>query len=254
MCRYLPLAVFVVIAGCGKPDAPPALVAGPPEEAAAETTPKADPPVAEKRAPTPAERPAPPSVADGGSFAFPADSGGKLLAKTLPPTSPPILTDPSPAAPKPRRLPAFLDAPAVPANDTGAAVPRLPLPASKEARPTALPDRIPTNLAPDRPALPDRGAFATGPLTKDIGPDPAKPADVPPLSTKPVPDRASLADPTTEFTARSVISPTLPLRTEPAGFLKFNLPDPFENSAAARPRLVVPEDPNRAMGTIPPPR
>jgi hypothetical protein len=175
------------------------------------------------------------------------------LAKTLPPSNPPTLADPTPAAPKPRKLPAFLDAPSVPTTDPGPIVPRLPLPPAKEVRPTALPDRVPTDLAPERPLLPERGAFATGPLTKQAGPDPATPAEVPILSAKPVPDRASLADPTTEFTARSVISPMLPLRTQPAGFLRFNLPDPFEHSAAARPP-VAPEDPNRALGTIPPPR
>ena len=251
MKRLLFLSLTVAV-GCGKSDPPAtAVVAAPAAEAVSAHPREIEFQEAEK--PAPAEKPAAPVIADGGSFAFADDGGGKLLAKTLPPASPPTLTDPTPAAPKPRTLPGFLDAPSVPTDDPGPTVPRLPLPGSKTARPTALPDRVPTDLAPDRPSLPDRGDFATGPLTKQAGPDPAAPAEVPVLSAKPVPDRASLADPTTDFTARSVVSPTLPLRVQPAGFLKFNLPDPFEHSAAARPPVAA-EDPNRALGTIPPPR
>jgi hypothetical protein len=86
------------------------------------------------------------------------------------------------------------------------------------------------------------------------GRDPSKPAELPLLSSKPVPDRASLADPTVEFTARSVISIVLPLRADPAGFVRINLPDPFEHAAAAKPRTTVPEDPNRSLGSPPPPK
>ncbi len=249
--KHLLFLSFAVVIGCGKSEPQPTVVAGPAVEPVADVPSKVEQPPIEK--PAPAEKPAAPPIADGGSFAFPDDSGGKLLAKTLPPANPPSLTDPTPAAPKPRKLPAFLDAPSVPTTDPGPVVPRLPLPAAKEVRPTSLPDRVPTDFAPERPLLPERGEFATGPLTRQAGPDPATPAEVPILSAKPVPDRASLADPTTEFTARSVISPMLPLRTQPAGFLRFNLPDPFEHSAAARPPVVA-EDPNRALGTIPPPR
>jgi hypothetical protein len=256
MNRFLLLSV-VLAAGCGKSDPPPAVVVAPPPEVAPESdtisgrapSTEADPPA---KAP-PTEKSAAPAVVGGGSFKFPDDSGGKLLAKTLPPTNPPTLTDPTPTAPRPRALPAYLDAPSVPTTAAGPPVPRLPLPPGRETRPTALPDRVPTDLAPTILRLPDRGEFATAPLTKQSGPDPANPADVPILSAKPVPDRASLADPTVEFTARSVVSPTLPLRTQPAGFLRFNLPEPFEHSAAARPPVVA-EDPNRALGTIPPPR
>jgi hypothetical protein len=225
------------------------VVAGPVPEPVAGPAPKDEPAPPKKPAPAPAEK-----VADGGSFAFPDDRGGKLLAQALPPPAPPLRTPAALAVPTPRQLPDFLGALSVPPIDSGRAVPRLPLPPAKAMAPTPLPDRVPADFTRERPLLPERGEFATGPLTKEPGPDTSKPADLPLLSAKPVPDRASLADPTAEFTARSVISPTLPLRTEMAGFVRFNLPDPFEHSEAARPRLVVPEDPNRALGTVPPPR
>jgi len=74
------------------------------------------------------------------------------------------------------------------------------------------------------------------------------------LSSRPAADRAPLSDPTVEFTARSVVSSSLPLRTLPVGFLRIPLPDPFEHADAARPRTPVVEDPNRALGSPPPPR
>jgi hypothetical protein len=86
------------------------------------------------------------------------------------------------------------------------------------------------------------------------GRDVSKPADLPILSNRPVPDRAPLTDPTLEFTARSVISVSLPLRSVQVGFLRIALPDPFEHAEAARPRTPVVENPNRSLGNPPPPR
>jgi hypothetical protein len=45
-----------------------------------------------------------------------------------------------------------------------------------------------------------------------------------------------------------VISAMLPLRIDPTGFIRINLPDPFENADAAKPRTPIVEDPNRALG------
>ena len=75
--------------------------------------------------------------------------------------------------------------------------------------------------------------------------------ELPPLSTRPVPNRGPLTDPTIEFTARSVISLNLPLRTEPTGYIRINLPDPFENAEAAKPRTPVMENPNRSLPSLP---
>ena len=191
---------------------------------------------------------------DGGSFPFPDDAGGKALSKILAPAAPRALADADRSKLKERRLPAYLDAPTPSLPDSASSPPRLLLPPSKEARPTSLPDRVPSNIGGLHPQLPARAEVPTGPLTKSEGRDVSLPADLPILSARPVPDRAPLADPTVEFTAQSVISPSLPLRTEPTGFIRIILPDPFEHADAAKPRTPVVENPNRSLGNPPPPR
>jgi hypothetical protein len=189
----------------------------------------------------------PAPVADGGTFAFPDDTGGKALAKTLPPTAPPAMPSATPVTPRERKLPAFLEAPTPPLPDAANSPPRLALAPTREPRPVPLPDRVPLDLGGVIPDLPARPEIHAGALTRTEGRDVSQPAELPPLSPKPVADRAPLADPTVEFTAASVISPTLPLRTEPTGFVRINLPDPFENADSAKVRTPVVEDPNRVL-------
>ena len=202
----------------------------------------------------PAAKDETPSLADGATFAFPDDAGGKALAKTLPPTVPPPMSSATPAAPRERKLPGYLDAPTPPLPDAASAPPRLALTPTPDPRPVPLPDRVPLDLGGVIPDLPARPEIHTGLLTRTEGRDPSQPAELPPLSPKPVPDRAPLADPTAEFTAASVISPKLPLRTEVTGFVRINLPDPFENADAAKVRTPVVEDPNRVLPNPPPHR
>lgn len=191
---------------------------------------------------------------DGGTFPFPDDAGGKALSKSLAPAIPRAVAEADKAKQKERRLPAFLNGPMPTLPDSASTPPRLPLPPIKDARPTSLPDRVPASIGGANPELPARTELPTGPLTKDERRDPNLPADLPILSSRPVPDRAPLADPTVDFTAQSVISPNLPLRTEPTGFIRINLPDPFEHADAAKPRTSVVENPNRSLGNPPPPR
>jgi hypothetical protein len=231
------------VAGCGQ-SAPPAVAVAP--AVASETPATADPP---------ADKPGQPARnSDGGVFAFPDDSGGKALAKVLTPMAPPPMPPSAPGGPRERKPTDYLTGPLLPLSDGLGSPPRIAIAPARELRPVTLPDRIPPGLGGAMPELPERSALATGPLTRQEGRDVSKPIDLPILSPQPVADRASLADPSVEFTARSVISPTLPLRTEPAGFLRINLPEPFEHSAASRPRTPVVEEPNRALGTAPPPR
>ncbi|HKB04093.1 MAG TPA: hypothetical protein VKD90_17860 [Gemmataceae bacterium] len=247
--RFLGCAVLTAagVAGCGQSPAPPAVVAGPAESAAVpQPGQQVDEPVQE---PGPAKADA---VPDGGSFPFPDDAGGKALAKTLTPTAP-LSPRVAPAGPRERTPPDFLTAPA-PAPVIPGPPPRLVVAARKEVRPTPLPERAPTDLGGPFPQLPPRAELPIGPGVRVPGRDPSIPPELPALSTKPVPDRAPLADPTTEFTARSVISVVLPLRLDPAVFVRINLPDPFEHAAAAKPRTPVAEDPNRSLGSAPPPR
>lgn len=233
------------MAGCNQSPPPAAAVApvAVAEEKAAPVT--KDLPPAERKT----ER-----IADGGTFSFPDDAGGKALTKLVTPPVPAPMPSTVPVVPKERRLPAFLDAPAPLTFDATSAPPRLPLPDAKPARPTALPDRVPSDLGGLLPQLPPRGEFATGPLTRSDARNVSVLPELPPLSPRPVADRGPLTDPTIDFTARSVINPNLPLRTEPTGFVRINLPDPFEHVEAAKPRTPVAESPNRSLPNLPPPK
>jgi hypothetical protein len=234
----------VCAAGCGQSPPPPEVGAVPAVAETAEST-KAD------LAPGKVD---PASTTDGHIFPFPDDTGGKALAKSLAPAAPPPMPVADKAGPRERRLPAFLNEP-VPTPPVAAGnVPRLTLPAGKELRPVALAERVPPALGGGVPRLPERGELSTGPLVRQEGRDVSKPAELPILSNRPVPDRAPLTDPTLEFTARSVISLSLPLRSVQIGFLRIPLPDPFEHADAARPRTPVVENPNRSLGNPPPPR
>jgi hypothetical protein len=238
-------ALAISVAGCG-PTNPPAVAVAPAEAAAAQL------PLAAKDQPAVERKPE--RIPDGGTFTFPDDAGGKALTKLVAPPVPTPMPIAVPVVPTERRLPAFLDAPTPSTFDAASAPPRLPLPEAKPARPTALPERTPPDFGGLLPQLPPRGEFATGPLTRTEARNVNVPPELPPLSPRPVADRGPLTDPTTDFTARSVINPNLPLRTEPTGFVRISLPDPFEHADAARPRTPVVENPNRSLGNPPPPR
>jgi hypothetical protein len=128
-----------------------------------------------------------------------------------------------------RRLP-------IPANLES---PRMPLAPTDPAMPQAV-------LEPKRPALaphllndesldagdfgkpPAAQSFATGPRIRDAGVDVNQPPPLPPLGG-PVPDRASLEDPTAEYSVTAALAAVVPLRTSPAPFQRQGIPDPFEN-------------------------
>ena len=241
-------------AGCTKSSSPEVAEVAAAERAAPTSVAVAEPSPKAKVTEAPVLPRTDPAIPDGGSFAFPKDTGGKLLARFLAPAAPMARPKAAPAAPRERRIPAYLDTPALPFASAAEAPPLLPIAKLRDVRPSPLPDRVPFDLAAAVPALPDRPAFHSGSLTRQASRDPNLPADLPILSPRPVPDRAPLDDPTTEFTAQSAISASLPLRTEPAAFIRFNLPDPFEHSEAARPRTPVVENPNRAIAAPPPPR
>ncbi len=241
--RIINHAVFGVLTvgiatGCGKADAPGSSVGLQPIA------------VASEQAGVKEETKAAP-LAAGAAFNFPADEGGKILGRILPP-GPPAPLGPLPAkAQSERILPGSLAAPdatRLPASLS----PRLyPQPPRQALRPSPLPDRIPIDLASRELDRPGTIVLPVGGLTKIDALDVKSPVALPILA-RPTADRASLEDPTAEFTARSIINDNLPLRVTLAMFVKVNLPDPFENVEAARVKVTIPEDPARALGNPPP--
>jgi hypothetical protein len=194
-----------------------------------------------------------PKAIDGGTYRFPDDDAGKILARVLPPQPPAPLAPPPPAGPLERSLPGFIVDPALPSPVNALTPARAPQPPRVVPRPTALPERVPADLAQIEADKPERIELPVGALTRLETPDVKQPAALPVLA-RPSPDRASLEDPTTEFTAASIISDRLPLRTNAAPFVKVTVPDPFEYAGQVKIKVVVPEDPLTAIGNPPPPK
>jgi len=204
----------------------------------------------------PAKEPAkePPAEAPK-TFAFPADAGGKLLTGLLAPKAPVFVPDRgAKAEPKGRVLPAYLEGGYIAVPDVANAPPTLALPARRPFTPTSLPEKVAPDFAPAVPQLPEAAKPEVGALHKQETRDPAKPADLPLLSKTPVPDRASLADPTTEFTAQSVVSVALPLRTVQTPFVKLTIPEPYEFAGQSVSKAAPAEDPNRVLTPPPAPK
>jgi hypothetical protein len=242
--RLLILVPLLGVIACGKQAASvgspqPVVAAEPSDGDKIESAPKKEAPAS--------------ALAAGGSFKFTDDEAGKIFSKILVPTSPPPLSPLASKGQSERILPAGIAEPR-PASLPSSLVPvRIPLPPRVDARPSPLPERVPvdfTGLQPDRP---EHIKLPVGGLTRLPTPDVKQPVTVPILG-RPVPDRASLDDPTAEFTASSVFNKNLPLRTTTAPFVKTNLPDPFENSEAAKVKIAPKEDPATSLGNPPPPK
>ncbi len=241
------LCMCVLVSGCGKSD-----VAGDPSKLVIASEEKVEPrngadPVGKQ----PADK-APP-LPSGGAYQFPDDEGGKILGKILLPRPPAKLPAPPARLPTQRSLPPALSNPEVPFSPNLGIPARLPQNGLPIAKPTALPDRVLLELARSFPEVPAKLVMPEGALTNVPAPDVRQPADLPILA-KPTTDRASLEDPTADYSTASVNGAVLPLRQTTAPFVKINLPDPFENAHAAQSRTTLSEDPATALGAPQPPR
>jgi hypothetical protein len=190
---------------------------------------------------------------DGGTYRFPEDDAGKILARVLPPQPPAPLAPPSRGGPRAGGQPGVIVDPPLPSPVNALTPPRAPQPPRVAPRPTALPERVPADLAQIEADKPERIALPVGALTRLETPDVKQPATLPVLA-RPTADRAPLEDPTTEFTAASIISDRLPLRTNATPFVKVTVPDPFEYAGQVKIKVAVPEDPLTAIGNPPPPK
>ncbi len=178
---------------------------------------------------TPASDPA-----TGGTFAFADDSSGKILAKILPPPDPARVSPEPKAAPKPRKGLAALEQPeaALPAAN-----PALPGPQQfkrSPLRPRPLSDAAPLDYFYDNPTVPQRPELPPAVLVQQSGRDVNEPIPLPP-QTKQLSDRASLDDPTAEFSGQRVVNHQPAMRSTPVPFVRMNLPEPFEHRVVAKP-------------------
>lgn len=180
-----------------------------------------------------------------GGAVYPEDRGGRLLGELLtPPKSAPaqVARDSGP-----KKLPgvAALEHPdlRVPLSLADPGLPSANLtPKSAPVRPHSLPDEPPLtrNTLEGIPA-PRREELPAGPTVRIDGLDVDRPTAVPMLAV-PVGDRASLDDPTRDYSTSLALNVVVPERTGPIPFIKLTLPDPFEHSATVRLRTPPAEE------------
>jgi len=187
----------------------------------------AQPPVVVKADSTPEPEP-------GGTFVFADDGGGKALAKILPPRgTAPLPPDPK-KGPKPRKGLAALENPAPPLAAPPSAIPGIGQPKRTPLWPRQVPDAAPLAYLHTDPVVPQRPELPTVVLVRQPSRDVNEPLALAPQA-KPAADRASLDDPTTEFSAQRVVAHRPEMRSTPVPFTRMNLPEPFEHRAVTKP-------------------
>jgi len=190
--------------------------------------------------PAPAEPPAASVVEIAVPFVFPDDSGGKLLERMLPPGRAFQSAREGARGPLLRIAPAVVEQPEISLAMPPLKLPEMPATTQKPLRPRPLPDAYPLQAYHDDPQLPDRPMLPESTLLQQRAANVNEPPLLPILA-KPVAERASLEDPTTEFSNEQAISRALPMRANPAPFQRMNLPEPFEKKRGTRP--AEPEPP-----------
>ncbi|HEV3145921.1 MAG TPA: hypothetical protein VGZ47_18695 [Gemmataceae bacterium] len=231
--KHLPLFVallaIMIVCGC-KPSRSPGLQV--------KAVAAADP------APAPGSLPTTPVAENADPFVFPEDWGRKILERTLPPTMAALSHQERAHAPLPRITPAFVERPEISFAMPTFQLPTLTASARKPLRPRPLPEAFPLQAHHEEPQIPQRPELAGGPLSRQRAPNVHEPPPLPTLA-KPAANRASLEDPTADFSNEQVIARDLPLRSQPAPFQRVNLPEPFAPKRTTRlvdaePQVVPP--------------
>ena len=170
----------------------------------------------------------------------PKDKGGKLVGDLLRPTEKSLVDE---LTKKRLSGPAFLERPEIPSPPYKGLPPKPAIKnVGKPVRPKPAAEEIPLSRFFGDPKLPVVVKLEGAALVKWPMPDPNEPAPLPILA-QPKSDRAPLTDPTTDASTDAALSGTIPVRDNPAPFLRINIPDPFENRQTIRVRNPLPEDP-----------
>jgi hypothetical protein len=169
-------------------------------------------------------------------FRFPNDVAGKLLSKQLTPD----VTKPLPESPlRQRRAPApkHLEDPELPLTPVASVPPTMPEPGHKPVLPRLVTAEALSGLL--EVALPQAQPMVVGDRVRQPSADVNQPPHLPILA-RPLPDRASLNDATTDASAAAVVGATIPTRVIVVPFQRQALPDPYENRRPLR--LPVPDE------------
>ena len=180
---------------------------------------------------------------------LPDDLGGKAVQKSLMPTLKMPGDLPGPKAPRPRT--GEFDRGELPEPKFNIQMPGNPIPKGKPAKPSAPPERVPTDLGQAAAENLSAVKFAEKPLVRAESPANAGAADVPMLSRQVV-ERAPVDDPTAELSAAKVIQTIFPFPVGTLPFLKMTIPDPFEFAEQLKGKLPRETEFGTAPMAVPP--
>jgi len=180
-----------------------------------------------------------PTEAEGG-FKFPGDSGGKLLERSLTPGGTRTANDlDRRSEPLARRRPPAVDDPEVPLTLPPLEPPRLSMARGKPIRPRPVAESRMLDFFRQEPEAPKRIELPPTVLLRQPAPD-AGVVPALPIQARHQFDRAGLDDPTTDFSAQQAIAVSMPVRSSPAGFMRFALPEPLQfRGPAAEPAFEI---------------
>ena len=139
------------------------------------------------------------------------------------------------AVPKPRTVPnRVLD----PDATTGAsyAPPSIPQPKLAALKPVNPPEKVPVNFGAGADDVPAKPKLPVAPVVTERARDVNLPPPAPVLG-RPVPDRVSLDDPTSELGNAEVVAGAVKTPLAPSGFQKVTVPDPFELADQVKPKV-----------------
>ncbi len=169
-----------------------------------------------------------------GAILDPAGKGGGVLS-----------------SPQPRVGPAKIERPEAALPLANAVPPLAPLPEKKAPRPRLSPEPSPLAANVGDPVVPQPTVLPAGPLAKQLATDAQAAVPLPILGVQ-VRDRISVADPSMEISALSILREQKPQRLNPVAFSPWNLPDPFENAIVIRLREPWAEEPMPPLFVTPP--
>ena len=251
MMRYVALFLVLGIVSCQqKTSTSPVSLIDPPGYFPATEEPKA---IAAEVMPKANQVSASLAVDAGGKFEFPTDSSGPLLEKLLVPRDPEPFAAPNQSRQIERAVPGRIAQPAPEMPSTAALPVPFPLSVIRDVQPRLPIDSVPLELARAIPEVPARITMPIGLATQIASSVTDQPVELSQLSVR-SPSRASLVDPTDEFSASSVIGAKLPLRSTPAPFVQLDIPNPFENRAAVKLSTPIVVDPVAALALPPSPK
>ncbi len=174
-----------------------------------------------------------PDEAQDVGFQFPDDMGGTLLAKILPPGESEE-QDESRAEPLCRFSPhAEPPVPPLPLPSSEVVLPEPPAATTTVAHYPRMVMEEPLADFADAAPLPPAPPMPVGARIRVPSVDVNQPIPLP-VRNQPVPDRASLDDPTADYSAAAALAAKMPTRKGKVPFLKLTLPDPYDHRRPAR--------------------